>query len=162
MRATRDTLTNDFSVEVNMIGQNIDPDGITALLGLQPLKAARTGDPRRNGSSDAVHEKGFWSHEVSSQDDVTECRDHQLNCLADAIAPHVDALRENGVEKIYFNYTLTSFLGLMNVCFKSETLTKLAAIGADLHVSCFDCFNPNHEIWQEDGSMATASQENGN
>ncbi len=154
MQLTRDNLTNDFSVEINLIGQNIDPERITAILGMQPLKTARAGDPRRNDGSESVHEHGFWTYEVSSQDDINECRDHQLNCLVEAIAPHIDQLRENGVETIYFYYTLSSFLGLLNIHFKAETLKKLALIGADLHVSCFDCFNPNHSIWREDGSLA--------
>jgi len=156
MQVTRDNITNDFSVEINLIGRNADPEKITAILGLTPLKAARAGDPRRNGSPDAVYEEGFWSYETSSQDDVNQCRDHQLNCLADAIEPHVQKLREAGVERIYFYYTLSSFLGILNIHFKSETLEKLARIGADLHVSGFDCFNPKHPIWQEDGSLMEA------
>lgn len=154
MQLTRDNLTNDFSVEVNLMGQNMDPDQVTQILGLKPLKAARAGDPRRNGNPDAVYEENFWCYEISSQDDVNECRDHQLTCLADTIAPRMDELRAAGVERIYFYYTLSSFIGILNVHFKKETLAKLAAIGADLHVSGFDCFNPKHPMWQEDGALA--------
>jgi hypothetical protein len=148
MQLNSDTITNDFSVEVNLIGTNLDPDRVTALLGLEPVKTARAGD-RRSTNSEALHEHGFWAYEVSSNDDVTECRDHQLICLAQAIEPHRDALRDAGVERIYFYFTLSSFVGLLNIRFKNETLRMLADLGADLHVSCFDCFNPNHPIWRE-------------
>lgn len=153
MNSTSDTITNDFSVEINFIGSNLDPSRVTEIIGLEPIKTATTGQPRRSGS-DAVYEEGFWAYEVSSTDEVTECRDHQLNCLVDQVEPHLERLRDAGVEKIYFYYTLSSFVGLMNVRFKAETMAKLGQINADLYVSCFDCFNPKHSIWKDGAAMA--------
>ncbi len=155
MQPTRDNIANDFSVEVNFTGAALDPDRITEITGLAPLKSAKTGDARQN--SDSVCEEGFWSYETSSHDDVNECRDHQLICLVDKLEPHVAELHAAGVERIYFYYTLSSFVGLMNIRFKAETMEKLGRINADLYVSCFDCFNPNHSIWQDDEAMADAS-----
>jgi hypothetical protein len=152
MHSTRDNITNDFSVEVNFTGQNLDPARVTEIIGLQPIKSAKTGEPRRNGG--AVHEEGIWAYETSSNDEVTECRDHQLNCLIDKVQPRMEELREAGVERTYFYFTLSSFVGLLNIRFKAETLARLGSLNADLYVSCFDCFNPKHSIWQDGAAVA--------
>jgi hypothetical protein len=149
MHLNTDSITNDFSVEVNLLGSNLDPERITSITGLEPVKAARKGDPRSVGKEGSVYEQGFWAHEISSNDDVTECRDHQLVCLAQSLEPHIDKLRDAGVERVYFYYTLSSYVGLLNVRFKAETLQTLAKLDADLYVTCFDCFNPNHPIWRD-------------
>jgi hypothetical protein len=147
MQLTSNSITNDFSVEINFTGANLDPDRITEIIGLQPVKVSRAGEPRKADAND-LHEEGFWSYETSSNDEITECRDHQLNCLVDTVEPHIDSLRDAGVDRVYFYYTLSSFVGLMNIRFKAETLEKIGRIKADLYVSCFDCFNPQHSFWQ--------------
>ena len=152
MHSTRDNITNDFSVEVNFTGQGLDPAKVTEILGIEPIKTAKAGDPCRNGTSS--YEEGIWAYEVSSNDEVTECRDHQLNCLIDKVEPRMAELREAGVERAYFYFTLSSFVGLMNIRFKAETLARLGSLDADLYVSCFDCFNPKHSIWQDGAAIA--------
>lgn len=147
MRPNPDYPTNDYSVEVNLVGRLLNPERISDILGIQPTKAALAGDPRPTCKKGSPYDMGFWSHEVSTQDDLTECRDHHLTCLADAVAPHVYALREAGVERIYFYYTMSSFIGMLNVKFNAETMAKLASMNADLHVSCYDCFDPKHPFW---------------
>lgn len=156
MHVNSDSITNEFSVEINLIGSELDPDQITAILGLEPVKIARAGEPRCNGKEDSFHEHGFWAYETTSHDEVNECRDHQLICLAESIEPHIEKLRSAGVERIYFYFTLSSVFGLLNIRFKAETLELLGRIGADLYVSCYDCFNPNHPIWRQP-SMAEAA-----
>lgn len=145
-----DQVTNEYTIEVDLIGNHLDPTAVTDIMGLQPSESARLGDPRRNGHEGAIHEHGFWTYDASNQDDINECRDHQLCMLAEKIAPKIDQLRSAGVERIYFYYTLCSQIGLMNIHFKAETLQKVSELGADLYVSCYDCFNPNDPIWKED------------
>jgi hypothetical protein len=156
MQTNGHTITNEFSVEVNLTGAAIDPARITEILGLQPTTSASTGEPRRSKPGDApkVYTEGFWAYEVSSNDEVNECRDHQLNCVVDTLTPHCERLREAGVERIYFYFTLSSFLGLMNIHLQTETMSKLSAIGADLYISCFDCFDPSHAFWSEEDATA--------
>lgn len=154
-------MQNDYSVEVNLLGKDLDPDTITSILGMEPVEAARSGEPRRSSNGHGLHNDGLWAYEAASHDDITECRDHQLVCLVDSIEPHVEKLRSAGVERIYFYYTLSSFTGLMNIRFRPDTLAKIGRLNADLYVSCFDCFNPKHPFWQtstviEDGSAAAA------
>ena len=161
MHLISDNITNDFSVEVNLVGNNIDPERITEILGLEPVKSGRTGEPRNNGRGEAVHEQGFWTYEISSNDEINECRDHQLLCLAEKLEPHAEALRAAGVERFYFYFTLSSFVGLLNIRFKAETLATLARLNADLYVSCFDCFNPRHEIWNGT-ELAASPDKDGN
>ncbi|MBC8145131.1 MAG: DUF4279 domain-containing protein [bacterium] len=150
-------MQNDYSVEVNMLGKDLEPAAVTSILGLEPMEAARSGEPRRNGKGNGSHSEGFWAYEAASHDDVNECRDHQLVCLVDRIEPNIEKLRASGVERIYFYYTLSSFTGLMNIRFRPDTLAKLGRLDADLYVSCFDCFNPKHPFWQsaetEDGNL---------
>jgi hypothetical protein len=141
-------MQNDYSVEVNLLGKDLDPAMVSTILGLEPAEAARSGEPRRNGHGDGTHLEGLWTYEAASHDDVNECRDHQLVCLVDSIAPKIEQLRAAGVERIYFYYTLSSFTGLMNIRFRPDTLAKIGNLGADLYVSCFDCFNPKHPFWQ--------------
>lgn len=139
-----------------MTGADLDPAKVTEILGLVPTDSARTGDPRRNGHADAAYTEGFWCHEVSAQDEINQCRDHQLCNLVDIIEPKADLLRSAGVERIYVYFTLSSYVGMMNLHFKAETMGKLSKIGADLYVTCFDCFNPNHAFWQEELQSSTS------
>jgi hypothetical protein len=154
-----DQVTNEYTIEVDFTGDRLDPEKVTAIMGLQPTECAKAGDPRRNGHGHegATYEHGFWTYDATSQDDVDECRDAHLKQLAEMVEPHVERLREAGVERIYFYYTLCSHIGLMNIHFKAETLRKVCDIGADLYVSCFDCFNPNDPIWKEDSSLTEES-----
>lgn len=147
MSSVNDCCTNDFSVELNLMGHDLDPDRVTSILGLRPVKAGRKGDPRTFSADGGVYDMGFWVHEISSQNEITDCRDHQLTCLADAIMPHVDALESAGVERIYFYYTMSSFIGMLNIKFNAETMAKLGSINADLYVSCYDCFDSKHPFW---------------
>ena len=148
--ATDTFATNTYSVELTLTGDNLDPERVTALLDLEPSTAGLKGDERRvtPDGERKVWETGTWSHDVDSSDDVNECRDHQLLCLVDAIEPHLAQLREEGLERIYFYYTLTSSIGLMNLRLRPETMKRLGAIDADLYVSCFDCFDPDHDYWK--------------
>ncbi len=152
-----DQVTNEYTIEVDLIGDKVDPEAITRIMGLQPTDTACTGDPRKNGHEGAVHEHGFWTYDATNHDDTGDCRDHQLRVLAEQIAPKVEQLRDAGVERIYFYYTLCSQTGLMNIHFKAETLAHLSTIGADLYVSCYDCFNPNDALWKEEVSFEEES-----
>ena len=160
MAPGHEPIQNDYSVEVNLCGHDLDPDRVTEILGLAPVEAARKGDSRHNGHANGVYEDGFWAYERISSDDVNECRDHLLACLVSSVEPHIEKLRAAGVERIYFYYTLSSFTGLMNIRFKADTLEKLGRIDADLYVSCFDFFNPKHPFWQADPSLEKIAQAN--
>ncbi len=149
MSFSANSVTNDYCVEVSLMGEQLDPSRISSILNMEPSKSAAAGEPRRKDRADSVYEEGFWAYEVSSSDDVTECRDHQIICIADMLEPHVASLREAGVERIHFYFTLSSFYGMMNIRLKSATMQKLAEIGADLYLSGFDCFNPNHPFWND-------------
>jgi len=149
MSGSATNVTNEYSVEVNLLGTSLDPERITSILGIEATKSAKVGQPRRKGQDDSVYDESFWAYEVSSRDDINECRDYQILCVADIIEPKVDLLKEAGVERIYFYYTLSSFYGMMNVRLKAETMDRLARIGADLYLTGFDCFNPKHPFWQD-------------
>lgn len=145
-------LTNDYSVEVTLTGENFDPEKASAILGVQPTKSGCKGEPRQAHHGGAVWDASFWAREINSRDDVNQCRDHHISCLIDDIEPHIGTLRDAGMERIYFYFTLSSSIGLLNMKLNASTMGRLADIGADLYVSCFDCFNPNHAFWQEDGA----------
>lgn len=145
-------LTNDYSVEVTLTGENFDPETASTILGTQPTKFGRKGEPRHANQNGAAWDMNFWSREISSNDDVTQCRDHHITCLVDEIEPHISALRDAGMERIYFYFTLSSSIGLLNIKLNSSTMGRLAGIDAELYISCFDCFDPNHAFWQEDGA----------
>jgi hypothetical protein len=144
---------NDYSVEVTLLGKDLEPRTISTILGVEPAEAARNGDRHINGHGDGTYTEGFWSYEISSHDDVVECRDHQINSMIDILEPHLEEIRSAGVEKLYFYYTLSSFTGLMNIRIHAATLARLARIDADLYISCFDCFNPKHPYWKQTPSL---------
>ncbi len=150
-------LTNEYSIEVTLTGESFDPDNATAILGLAPAKTGRKGEPKREGQTDAVWDAHFWSHEINSRDDVNQCRDHHISCLVDQIAPHVESLQSAGMERIYFYYTLSSSIGLLNIKLNPETMKRLADIGADLYISCFDCFDPEHSFWKSEALEGSPS-----
>ncbi|MCE2503662.1 MAG: DUF4279 domain-containing protein [Chlorobi bacterium] len=144
-------LTNDYSVEVTLAGKDFDPVKASQLLGKEPTKSGRCGEPRHlHQESDACWKESFWSYEISSRDDIHECRDHHISCLIDDIQPHMEALKEAGMERVYFYYTLASSIGLLNIKLAPATMRRLSEIEANLYISCFDCFNPNHAFWKED------------
>lgn len=143
-------LTNDYSVEVTLAGKDLDPASVTSIIGVEPTKRGARGEVREKGREDEARwEEGFWSHEINSRDDIHECRDHHITCLVDEIAPHVETLKDAGMERIYFYYTLASSIGLMNIKLAPGTMKRLADIDADLYISCFDCFDPNHAFWNQ-------------
>ena len=142
-----DALANITSIEVNLVGPDLDPDRVTAILGLQPTCTGRSGEPCSRKDPMKLRDEGYWTHERSEGDEVVECRDHGIICLADTLLPHRDRLREAGVDRIYFYYTLSSFIGMLNVRLKSETMRKLVELEAGIYVSCFDCFDPNHSFF---------------
>lgn len=154
--AEESLLTNDYSVEITLTGDDFDPGTATEIMGLTPTKSGRKGEARDSGRNGSVWETGFWSREISSRESAEECRDQHLGCLADEIRPHIDKLRAIGLERVYFYFTLTSPIGMLNLRLKPETMRKLCDIEADLYVSCFDCFNPNHSFWK-DGVAEKAS-----
>lgn len=147
--------TNDYSVEVTLTGDGIDPEDISSILGKKPSKVGRKGDPRHPDRPD-VHEESFWSHEINSRDDVNQCRDHHISCLIDDIAPHIGRLKDAGMERIYFYYTISSSIGMLNMKLNPETMRRLSDIDADLYISCFDCFDPNHDFWKAGEGIETA------
>ena len=143
-------LTNEYSIEVTLAGKDFDPVRATAIIGKEPMKSGRCGEPRHHHQeNEACWEESFWSYEISSRDDINECRDHHITCLIDDIQPHIETLKAAGMERLYFYYTLTSSIGLLNIKLAPETMARLAGINADLYISCFDCFDPNHSFWNE-------------
>lgn len=151
LSATDLYLTNDYTVQVTLIGKDLDPAEVSTILPLTPSTAARRGEqrPTANGSEAHAWEHGVWSHEVNTRDDVNECRDHQILCMVDEIEPRHEDLRRAGVDRIYFYYTLASSIGMMNIRLRPETMRRLADIEADLYISCFDCFDPSDRYWKD-------------
>ena len=143
-------LTNEYSVEITLAGKNFDLEKANQLLDKEPTKSGQCGEPRHlHKENEACWEESFWSYEISSRDDIHQCRDHHISCLIDDIQPHIEALKKAGMERIYFYYTLASSIGLLNIKLAPGTMRRLAEIDADLYISCFDCFNPNHAFWKE-------------
>ncbi len=141
-------ITNEYSVEANLVGSNLDPERVTDILGVEPSKSGLEGQPRPTSSNGGTHNQNFWTLERSSGDSANECKDYQLNCLLDIVEPKITELRNAGVENVYFYFTLCSSIGLLNIKFNAETMTRLSGLNADLYVSCFDCFDPKHPYWQ--------------
>ena len=125
---------------------------------ISPTRKGKKGAARNDAPSGPLHEGGFGSHEVNARDDVNECRDHQITCLIDAISPKREELRAAGVDRIWFYYTLASSIGLLNIRLRPETMAQLAALEADLYISCFDCFNPKHEFWKGEETVASGTE----
>ena len=143
-------LTNEYSIEITLTGKDFDPEKATRILGKEPTKSGKCGEERNSMRENAgCWDESFWSYEISARDDINECRDHHISCLIDDIAPHTEVLKEAGMERIYFYYTLASSIGLLNIKLTPTTMSRLAEINADLYISCFDCFDPNHEFWNE-------------
>ena len=149
-------LTNEYSIEVTLTGESFQFEKATEILGLEPTKVGRKGEPKRKGQCNTVWEADYWSHEINSRDDVNTCRDHHISCLVDQIAPHVEALKAAGMERVYFYFTLSSSIGLLNMKLNPATMKRLADVDADLYISCFDCFDPGHSFWKEEAGAEMA------
>lgn len=81
------------SVLLIVTGEDLDPDVVTAGLGLPPHKAWRRGERKRftrpDGSElllDSIHEQGGWKHLTPDKDINSSLQDQitaWLECLAD-------------------------------------------------------------------------------
>lgn len=147
MTMNGDSVTSITSVEVNLVGSQLDPALVTSILGMEPTCSGRAGEPCAKHDPMKRREEGYWARELSGGDEAVECRDHGIVCLADALLPYRERLRDAGVDRIYFYFTLSSFIGMLNMRLKAETMRKLVDLDADIHVSCFDCFDPNHAFF---------------
>src|SRR5438045_1280584 len=98
MAQAYEQIQNDYSVEVNLCGKELNPDRVTEILDIQPAETAKRGEARHAGHTHGGYDEGFWAYESNSHDDVNECRDHQLVCLVDKIEPKIEQLRAAGVE----------------------------------------------------------------
>jgi len=93
---------------------NFDPDDITNILGLPPLKQWRIGDPRNNGS---IYDFASW--EYGRCDDYDIYVENQMMQSINELIPKIQKLKEIK-QKYNVNYTLevvpSIYVGETNPC----------------------------------------------
>src|SRR5215204_5355782 len=87
------------SVEYSISGPSLDPDELTALIGVTPSQVFRHGEPRFNYARDqvGVHQEGYWGFSSEGQVASKDVNDH-FDAVLDALLPHVGHLRARAAE----------------------------------------------------------------
>jgi hypothetical protein len=71
-------------ITLRFLGDNLEPDPITALLGVDPTSSCRMGEPPSNGRTGPGH-TGYWVLECER---TTDSADHQIQLLLREDLPH--------------------------------------------------------------------------
>ena len=82
------TSERSYSVALRFFGDDLEPDEITAVLGIQPTESHRRGDIRRTRSGRAIGEwrEGAWLYKEKSDD---------VESIEEALASFVQKLSES-------------------------------------------------------------------
>ena len=83
---------DDFRISLDVIGDEVDPDEISAMLGCQPTTAHRKGGAihGRDGMFRRHAKSGRWSLAVSSRDDEEPNFDTSLREMLESLTDNLD------------------------------------------------------------------------
>jgi Domain of unknown function (DUF4279) len=127
---------DESSISLRFFGEDLDPDELTQLLGVQPSIAYRKGDIFRGKKYDKIYEIGSWRLHVKRSDMNL---DDRINRLFDNLPSDLEVWHH-----LTIRFKTDLFCGLWmkrwNRCldFKAETLQRIGerglAIGLDIYV----------------------------
>ena len=83
------------AVSYSISGPAVEPDALTAQLGIAPSTVFRAGEPRRNAAGNAigVHMHGFWALSSTGAIDSKDVNQH-FAVVLQRLLPHAAILRE--------------------------------------------------------------------
>jgi hypothetical protein len=128
---------DECSLLLRFFGDDLDPETITALLGVDPTDACRKGDPVR-----ASH-TGRWLLDCERTSDTP---DSQIKLLMSDLTDELDVWQRLAAS---FSAEIKCHLFLKRwtrgTIFSTESLTLLTERGLRLHVEVYTPFPPTHE-----------------
>ncbi len=126
-----------------LVGDNLDPDRVTDLMGINPTDAKAKG-ASPPGHPEIRYPTGVW-RKVSPISHLEPLEAH-LNALLDLLEPRVASVRQlqaEGCEAEFFcGLFYTSFNGAIEL--DPPTLSRLGQFGAALTISTYD-MHEDHE-----------------
>lgn len=141
----QDNLREVFDASFRIIGNKLDPDEITSLLGIKPDYSHKKGQPnnRRSKSGKIIlgppHKTGIWS--INSDLDETSSLEEHLEFLLGTITPFGEKIRQLSDEGYRVDFYCGFFQkpgaqGGFNVA--PDVLQRMGEIGINLAVSTFE------------------------
>ena len=144
MENSSEQIKDQFSVSFRIMKTSLDPTKLTALLGIEPDKSHRKGDPQISKTKSgkvmyfAPYSSGLWCLN-SNLDKCSELQDHILN-IVDRIEAKKELLiklKDEGFEMdLYCGYFL---LGECQPGFSlsNSVLEKISELGMDLGIQLY-------------------------
>ena len=133
-----------FSVSFRIISDGLEPSEITSLLGIEPDKAHRKGDPNTSITKKgkvmhyAPFRFGVWRIE-SKLDKYCKLQDHLTNVI-ERLEPKKDILAKLKVDGFEMDFScgyLFSEEDQPSIFLSNEMLKRMAGLGVDLGISLY-------------------------
>jgi hypothetical protein len=126
------------SVTLIVVGEDLDPDEVTAILGLEASQSWRRGERksfvRADGSvlySDSIHERGGWKHFLPDRYRENRPLSEQLFLWLARLRRHVDAVKR--LTERGWKVELDCFaIGNEVLVLDNSDLREIAELGVDL------------------------------
>lgn len=122
-------------------GASLDPDSLTEVLGIQPARVFRVGEPRFNavGEQIGLHSRGLW--EVTSRGAV-HSKDVNDHCAAvlQPLLPHAAHLRERqvgGASTVDVWWESSYLYAGTGPLLNTASVQAIALLGADLNFDIY-------------------------
>lgn len=122
-----------------VVGEVLEPDDVTKVLGLQPSQALRSGQLVPTATQVRRQELGVWLLKSEGQIVSTSLERH-LNYLLDLIEPGAEALRQlrrsQDVTADFFCFWMSA-TGHGGPVFSAKLLERVAGVGAELGIDFY-------------------------
>lgn len=129
---------NWYQVSLRVVGDGVDPDAVTIVLGLEPRYTGRAGEHIRRNPKYALHETSLWTHSVTDDSSVS---------FEDQIAPLLDHLEARPAAAELFrqpDQEAELFLGFSTgrglgsfAFFPPPLLSRLGALGLGIKLDLY-------------------------
>lgn len=133
----RNELTKQvWAVSISLHGETIDPGTVTEILGIQPTRSHRRGDPI-GARTQATRTAHYWSLQSPLREDAS--LDAHVAWLVAQLEPHAKFIREYGVRgeqaRLCIGCFLTGDQGGFTL--REDILATVALLGMSLYVDIY-------------------------
>jgi hypothetical protein len=127
-----------YRVSLRLTGDGVEPDEVTAALGLEPTYSARKGDHFRQNPRYMVHRSNIWTHSVTADSNVPF--EEQIPSLLDQLEARSVALddlldRADVEAELFLGFS--SGDGQGGTFFPPGLLSRIGALGLALDLDLY-------------------------
>lgn len=121
---------------LRFFGDDLNPDFITQVLGIQPTRSCRKSDIRRGKVYDIIEKTGSWRHSTKRNSEIS--LEEQINQLFDKLPTDLDVWR-NLTTHFYADLFCGVFFKIWNrgLSFSPQTLGRISERGLLLSLDIY-------------------------